>query len=385
MTEKGKQSQFLLAVGDNPETTQIVFVRITPFEYWTMTTMPREKTYRDYWQRLHPDLSMFHQLYSLSELYPNGISVAPRIAGRGIGRGLSVRPSRIHEFTDAGGTRMSSSPTKTTLFRRLVFAAAPLVVLLLVWPAKHAYADIFSAFTDCFTTVTSLGGSTSNIDGTSNQQAQFLTNTIYPQSLIGQAALVDLYDELHVPAMDDQRNGAPDKQRHHGQLQPIGVCHARRHRACRRRNCSHPFRATYGAPVSATGAAPFTQTVTDMSDSQALDVFSLTSASDFTANTLISQSHTVEDSGAAVAPGNADHAALQAKALELYSAAIRHKLLAANLRLESVELANTTGAIKQQMVHPVPASTYLVSGSSASSTADTSGSANNQTSTQTAK
>ena len=45
---------------------------------------------------------------------------------------------------------MSSSPTKTTPFRRLVFAAAPLVVLLLVWPAGHAYADIFSAFTDCF-------------------------------------------------------------------------------------------------------------------------------------------------------------------------------------------------------------------------------------------
>jgi hypothetical protein len=79
MTEKGKQSQFLLAVGDNPETTQIVFVRITPFEYWTMTTMPREKTYRAYWQRLHPDLSMFDQLYSLSEQYPNGISALPEL------------------------------------------------------------------------------------------------------------------------------------------------------------------------------------------------------------------------------------------------------------------------------------------------------------------
>ena len=73
------------------------------------------------------------------------------------------------------------------------------------------------------------------------------------------------------------------------------------------------FQTTYGAPVTATGAAPFTQTVTDMSDSQALDVFSLTSASDFTANTLISQSHSVEDSGAAVAPGNADHVSLQVK------------------------------------------------------------------------
>jgi hypothetical protein len=79
MTEKGKQSQFLLTVGDSPETTQIVFVRITPFEYWTMTTMPREKTYRDYWKRLHPDLSMFDQLYSLSVQYPNGISSLPEL------------------------------------------------------------------------------------------------------------------------------------------------------------------------------------------------------------------------------------------------------------------------------------------------------------------
>ena len=279
---------------------------------------------------------------------------------------------------------MSSSPTKTTFFRRLVFAAAPLVVLLLVWPAKHAYADIFSAFTDCFTTVTSLGGSTSNIDGTSNQQSQFLTNTIYPQSLINQLhASISTTSSTYRPWMTSVM-ALPTNS--------ATMASSSQLESATRGGASVPpsqlqssFQSTYGAPVSATGAAPFTQTVTDMSDSQALDVFSLTSASDFTANTLISQSHSVEDSGAAVAPGNADHAALQAKALELYSAAIRHKLLAANLRLESVALANTTGAIKQQMVHPVPASTYLVSGSSASSTAGTSGSANNQTSTQTAK
>ena len=79
MTEKGKQSQFLLAVGDNPETTQLVYVRITPFEYWTMTTMPREKTYRDYWQRLHPENSMFEHLHALAEKYPQGISSLPEL------------------------------------------------------------------------------------------------------------------------------------------------------------------------------------------------------------------------------------------------------------------------------------------------------------------
>ena len=79
MTEKGKQSQFLLAVGDNAETTQTVFVRITGFEYWTMTTMPREKTYRDYWYALHPELSIFDRLYSLSQKFPNGISALPEL------------------------------------------------------------------------------------------------------------------------------------------------------------------------------------------------------------------------------------------------------------------------------------------------------------------
>ena len=98
MTEKGKQSQFLLAVGDNPETTQIVFVRITPFEYWTMTTMPREKTYRDYWQRLHPDLSMFHQLYLLSQRYPNGISALPELPEEVSGEVYQSDPA---EFTSS--------------------------------------------------------------------------------------------------------------------------------------------------------------------------------------------------------------------------------------------------------------------------------------------
>jgi len=123
---------------------------------------------------------------------------------------------------------MSSSPTKTTFIRRIAFAAAPLVVLLLVWPATRAHADILSVFTDLFNTVTStLGGPSSAIDGASSQQLQFLTNTIYPQSN-RPVALVDLYNEHHIPAMDDERDGASYKQRHRSQLSPIGVCHARR-------------------------------------------------------------------------------------------------------------------------------------------------------------
>jgi hypothetical protein len=276
---------------------------------------------------------------------------------------------------------MKSSPKKTTLLRRLAYAAAPLLVLLLVWPAQHAYADIFSAFADCFNTVTKLGGFASDIDGTSKQQAQFLTSTIYPQSLIDQAhasisTAVSTYRPWMTSVMALPTNSA------------TAITSQQLESAVRGGNSVLPaqlqssFQTTYGVPIATTGAAPFTQTVTDMSDSQALDAFSLTSASDSTANTLISQSHTIEDAGASVAPGNADHAVLQAKVLELQSAAIRHKLLAANLRLEAVALANSTGAIKQQMVHPEPPSTYLVSGSSASHAANTANQAGKPNPTQ---
>ncbi len=90
---------------------------------------------------------------------------------------------------------MSSSLTKTTHFRRLAYAAAPLLVLLLVWPARHAYADIFSAFTDCFNTVTKLGGFTSDIDGASNQQDQ----SVLDEGIDGGRLRVDM-GERHAQA-----------------------------------------------------------------------------------------------------------------------------------------------------------------------------------------
>jgi len=61
----------------------------------------------------------------------------------------------------------------------LAFAAAPLVVLLLVWPATRAHADIFSVFTDLFNTVTSTLGGPARHRQRHSQQLQFLTGTIY--------------------------------------------------------------------------------------------------------------------------------------------------------------------------------------------------------------
>jgi type IV secretory pathway VirB4 component len=93
MTEKGKQSQFVLAVGDSSETTMTVYVRITGFEYWAATTMPRERTFREYWYRLHPNDSIFDRLYSLAEKYPSGISALPELPEEKSGAVYQINPS----------------------------------------------------------------------------------------------------------------------------------------------------------------------------------------------------------------------------------------------------------------------------------------------------
>lgn len=76
MTEKGHQSQFLMSAADNH---QLLNVRNTPIENWTMTSMPREKTFRTYWRRKHSHLSMFEQLATLAAKYPHGIAALPEL------------------------------------------------------------------------------------------------------------------------------------------------------------------------------------------------------------------------------------------------------------------------------------------------------------------
>jgi hypothetical protein len=251
---------------------------------------------------------------------------------------------------------MSSAPTKNTFFRRILYAA-PLVVLLLMWPATPAWANIFDAFTACFNTVTSMGGSTSNISGTLNQHSQFMQSTVYPQNLVNQAwSSISSTTSTYRPWMN-QVMGLPTNSA----TMPISSqleAATRGGISVAPSQMQTSYQTTYGAPLTAKSGTQFTQTVTDMSDAQALDVFSLTSATDSTANDLVSQAHSIEDSAGSSAPGNADHLSLQGKALELQSIAMRHKLLAANLRLEAVKLANENGKIKQEMVNPIGTDMY---------------------------
>ena len=254
---------------------------------------------------------------------------------------------------------MSSTSSKSTFIRRVAFAAGPLLVLMLVWPVSFAHATIF---TELFSTITKLATSCTSIQGGTTAHLNFMSNNVYPASLVNQSHLsitsvTASFRPWMARVLALPTNSATMAST--SQLESF----TRGGTSMNTNQISPSFKVVYGTTIPTKGAAPFVQTASDMSDAQAVDVFSLTSSTDQGANMLIAQAHQIEDAAATVSPGNAAHEALQAKALELYSAAVRHRLLAANLRMEAVDLANATGAIKQQMVNFHPGSTYRVTGS----------------------
>jgi len=71
-TEKGKQSEFLICVGESSYTTHSIYVQPIPLEYWLATTFPREIHYRSWWLTNRPD---FHQaMWELAAKFPGGLA-----------------------------------------------------------------------------------------------------------------------------------------------------------------------------------------------------------------------------------------------------------------------------------------------------------------------
>jgi type IV secretory pathway VirB4 component len=74
MAEKGKRSDFVVAIGDQSELTHSFRVVLTPLEYWLLTTFPREKWYRAWWMRKHENLSLHARYLTLAERFPHGLA-----------------------------------------------------------------------------------------------------------------------------------------------------------------------------------------------------------------------------------------------------------------------------------------------------------------------
>jgi type IV secretory pathway VirB4 component len=74
MAEKGKRSDFVVAIGEKAETTHSFRVVLSRLEYWILTTFPREKWYRAWWMRKHENLSVHARYLMLAERHPYGLA-----------------------------------------------------------------------------------------------------------------------------------------------------------------------------------------------------------------------------------------------------------------------------------------------------------------------
>lgn len=74
MAEKGKRSDFVVAIGERAETTHSFRVVLSPIEYWILTTFPREKWYRSWWLRKHEKMSVHARYLALAERFPHGLA-----------------------------------------------------------------------------------------------------------------------------------------------------------------------------------------------------------------------------------------------------------------------------------------------------------------------
>jgi hypothetical protein len=79
MTEKGRKSEFLMAIGEKAETTHILHIVPTPLEYWLLTTFPRERWYRQWWLTAHAHMDQTVLYERLGQKFPTGLSELPEL------------------------------------------------------------------------------------------------------------------------------------------------------------------------------------------------------------------------------------------------------------------------------------------------------------------
>jgi hypothetical protein len=74
MAEKGKRSDFVVALGEKAEMTHTFRVVLQPIEYWLLTTFSREKWYRAWFMRKHDELSLHARYELLARQFPQGLA-----------------------------------------------------------------------------------------------------------------------------------------------------------------------------------------------------------------------------------------------------------------------------------------------------------------------
>lgn len=75
---KGRSADALLVLGEKAETTQTIRIVPTSVDYWVCTTFPRERKYRAWYLKRHPDQPLLDCYQELAQKFPRGLAdVAP--------------------------------------------------------------------------------------------------------------------------------------------------------------------------------------------------------------------------------------------------------------------------------------------------------------------
>ncbi|MGC1361361.1 MAG: hypothetical protein WA826_09315, partial [Silvibacterium sp.] len=76
--KKGHSAEFLIAVGEKAESTHAIRIVPSAVDYWITTTYARERSFRKWWLRQHPQLPLIETYEALATKYPRGLAeIAP--------------------------------------------------------------------------------------------------------------------------------------------------------------------------------------------------------------------------------------------------------------------------------------------------------------------
>lgn len=80
----GHFAESYLLVANQPESSTVIQLTATPFDYWATTSHPIETDFRDKFAKEHPELSALEVIYRLGMAHPKGIASEPTKNRKGI-------------------------------------------------------------------------------------------------------------------------------------------------------------------------------------------------------------------------------------------------------------------------------------------------------------
>ena len=80
----GHFAESYLLVANQPESSTVIQLTATPFDYWATTSHPLEADFRDKFAKEHPELSALEVIYRLGVAHPNGLATVRAANQKGV-------------------------------------------------------------------------------------------------------------------------------------------------------------------------------------------------------------------------------------------------------------------------------------------------------------